>query len=148
MSSTVIRNARVFYQNQLVFNDVLIERGTIAKIGRVQTVEHEIDARGRLLLPGTIDVHVHFRDLDEAYKEDWYSGSCAAAAGGVTTVIDQPNTKPPVCDERSYFRKQRAARKSIIDYGINAAIDRLDTLEDMWPLNGLQGVLQFLLRFF
>ena len=134
MSSTVIRNARVFYQNQLVLNDVLIESGTIAKIGRVQTVEHEIDARGRLLLPGAIDVHVHFRDLDEAYKEDWYSGSCAAAAGGVTTVIDQPNTKPPVCDERSYFRKQRAARKSIIDYGINAAIDRLDTLEDMWQL--------------
>jgi dihydroorotase len=77
---------------------------------------------------------VHFRDLDEAYKEDWYSGSCAAAAGGVTTVIDQPNTKPPVCDERSYFRKQRAARKSVVDYGINAAIERLDQLDDLWRL--------------
>ncbi len=134
MSSTVIRNARVFYQNQVVLSDVLIESGTIAKIGSVETAEHKLDARGRLLLPGAIDVHVHFRDLDEAYKEDWYSGSCAAAAGGVTTVIDQPNTKPPVCDERSYFRKQRAARKSIVDYGINAAIDRLDQLEDLWQL--------------
>jgi len=134
MSSTVIRNARVFCKNHVVLSDVLIESGTIAKIGSVRAGGQKIDARGRLLLPGAIDVHVHFRDLDEAYKEDWYSGSCAAAAGGVTTVIDQPNTKPPVCDERSYFRKQRAARKSVVDYGINAAIERLDQLDDLWRL--------------
>jgi dihydroorotase len=134
MSRIVIRNARVFYRNQVVLSDVLIESGTIAKIGRVRLGGQEIDARGRLLLPGAIDVHVHFRDLNEAYKEDWYSGSCAAAVGGVTTVIDQPNTKPPVCDERSYFRKQRAARKSVVDYGINAAIERYDLLEDLWRL--------------
>jgi dihydroorotase len=134
MSTTVIRNARVFCRNQVVLSDVLIESGTIAKIGSVRAGGQEIDARGRLLLPGAIDVHVHFRDLDEAYKEDWYSGSCAAAAGGVTTVIDQPNTKPPVCDERSYFRKQRAARKSVVDYGINAGIERFDQLDDLWRL--------------
>jgi dihydroorotase, multifunctional complex type len=134
MSPTVIRNARVFCRNQVVLSDVLIESGTIAKIGSVPAGGPEIDARGRLLLPGAIDVHVHFRDLDEAYKEDWYSGSCAAAAGGVTTVLDQPNTKPPVCDERSYFRKQRSARKSVVDYGINAAIDRFDQLDDLWRL--------------
>jgi len=84
-----------------------------------------------LLLPGAIDAHVHFRDLGEVYKEDWYSGSCAAAAGGVTTVIDQPNTKPAICGQSSYFAKQRAARKSVVDYGINAAIDRVDQLEDV-----------------
>jgi dihydroorotase len=134
MSPTVIRNARVFHRNQVVLSDVLIESGMIAKIGSVHAGGQEIDARGRLLLPGAIDVHVHFRDLDEAYKEDWYSGSCAAAAGGVTTVVDQPNTKPPVCDERSYFRKQRAARKSIVDYGINAAIESLDQLDGLWRL--------------
>src|SRR5665811_2321192 len=103
MIQTVIRNARVFCRNQVVICDVLIERGIIAKIGSVRAGGPEIDARVRLLLPGAIDGHVHFRDLDEAYKEDWYSGSCAAAAGGVTTVIDQPNSKPPVCDERAYF---------------------------------------------
>ena len=134
MSQTVIRNARVFCRNQVVLSDVLIERGIIAKIGSVRAGEQEIDARGRLLLPGAIDAHVHFRDLDEAYKEDWYSGSCAAAAGGVTTVIDQPNSKPPVCDERSYFRKQRAARKSVVDYGINAGIEKLDQIDDLWRL--------------
>ena len=134
MSSTVIRNARVFCRNQVALSDVLIESGKITKIGSVRAGGQGIDAGGRLLLPGAIDVHVHFRDLDEAYKEDWYTGSCAAAAGGVTTVIDQPNTKPPVCDARSYFRKQRAARKSVVDYGINAAIDRPDQLDDLWRL--------------
>jgi len=134
MSITVIRNARVFYKRHIVVRDVLIKNGIITKIGRVGTGEQAIDARGRLLLPGAIDVHVHFRDLGEVYKEDWYSGSCAAAAGGVTTVIDQPNTKPVTCDEGSYFAKQRAARKSVIDYGINGAINRLDQLEDVWRL--------------
>lgn len=134
MGTTVIRNAKAFCGNQIILRDVLIENGTIAKIGYIHKGETEIDARGLLLLPGAIDVHVHFRDLHEAYKEDWYSGSCAAAAGGVTTVIDQPNTKPPVHDERSYFQKQRAARKSVVDYGINAAIERLDQLENLWRL--------------
>jgi dihydroorotase len=134
MSTTVIRNAKIFCGNETIFGDLLVENGTIAKIGYVRKGETEIDAHGLLLLPGAIDVHVHFRDLNEAYKEDWYSGSCAAAAGGVTTVIDQPNTNPPVHDERSYFQKQRAARKSVIDYGINAAIERLDELENLWRL--------------
>jgi dihydroorotase len=134
MSTTVIRNAKVFHKSRIVVRDVLIESGTITKIGRVRAGEQVLDARGRLLLPGAIDAHVHFRDLGEVYKEDWYSGSCAAAAGGVTTVIDQPNTKPAICDEGSYFAKQRAARKSVVDYGINAAIDRLDQLEDVWRL--------------
>jgi dihydroorotase len=134
MSATVIRNAKVFHKSHIVVRDVLIESGTITKIGHIRSGDQAIDARGRLLLPGAIDAHVHFRDLGEAYKEDWYSGSCAAAAGGVTTVIDQPNTKPATCDDRSYFAKQRAARKSVVDYGINAAIDRLEQLEDVWRL--------------
>jgi dihydroorotase len=139
MSTTVIRNAKVFYGNRIIRRDVLIENGRIIEIGYVRKGETEIDAQGLLLLPGAIDVHVHFRDLKEAYKEDWYSGSCAAAAGGVTTVIDQPNTKPPVYDESSYVRKQRAARKSVVDYGINAAIERLNQLETLWRL----GVVAF-----
>jgi dihydroorotase len=137
MSTTVIRNAKVFCGNRIIRRDVLIENGTIAEIGYVRKGETEIDAQGLLLLPGAIDVHVHFRDLKEAYKEDWYSGSCAAAAGGVTTVIDQPNTKPPVHDERSYVQKQRAARKSVVDYGINVAIERPDQLETLWRLGAV-----------
>jgi len=118
---------------------MLIEGGKIARVAKQLSGEQIIDAGGQLILPGAIDVHVHFRDLGEAYKEDWYTGSCAAAAGGVTTVIDQPNTQPPVTDQTSYVAKQAVARKSIVDYGINAAIDKLDELEELWRL----GVIAF-----
>ncbi|MEV6022812.1 dihydroorotase family protein [Streptomyces sp. NPDC052036] len=58
-----------------------------------------IDARGRYVLPGLIDSHVHFRTPGLEYKEDWEHGSAAALAGGVTTVMDMPNTRPPGLDE-------------------------------------------------
>ena len=80
----------------------------------------EIDARGMLVLPGAIDAHVHFRDPGPNYKEDWASGSAAAAAGGVTTVIDQPNTIPRTLDARSFAEKLDIARhRSLVDYCLN-----------------------------
>ena len=54
-----------------------------------------LDASGLHVLPGAIDVHVHFRDPGYPHKEDWASGTAAAAFGGVTTVFDMPNTIPP-----------------------------------------------------
>ena len=70
-----------------------------------------------LVLPGAIDAHVHFRDPGPNYKEDWASGSLAAAAGGVTTVIDQPNTDPETHDARSFELKLDLARhRSIVDF--------------------------------
>ncbi|MGW2718344.1 dihydroorotase [Streptomyces sp. NPDC001492] len=58
-----------------------------------------LDATGRYVLPGLIDSHVHFRTPGLEYKEDWEYGSAAALAGGVTTVMDMPNTRPPGLDE-------------------------------------------------
>lgn len=55
-----------------------------------------IDATGLLVLPGLVDMHVHLREPGMTEKEDFASGTSAAAAGGVTTVVDMPNTKPPV----------------------------------------------------
>src|SRR5690554_5675471 len=57
-----------------------------------------IDATGLWLLPGAVDVHVHFRDPGLVESEDFLTGSAAAALGGVTTVLDMPNTLPPVGD--------------------------------------------------
>jgi dihydroorotase len=139
MNAIAIKNAKIYYRDQVVAAEMLVEDGKIARVAKQVSGEQTIDAGGKLVLPGAIDVHVHFRDLGEAYKEDWYTGSCAAAAGGVTTVIDQPNTQPPVIDQTSYAKKQAAARKSLVDYGINAAIDKLDQLEALWRL----GVIAF-----
>ncbi|MBQ2238781.1 MAG: amidohydrolase family protein, partial [Lachnospiraceae bacterium] len=78
--------------------DVLIEEDKIVRIARYidENADEIIDARGKFVMPGFIDLHVHFRDPGFTHKEDIISGSKAAAAGGVTTVCAMPNTKPAV----------------------------------------------------
>ena len=78
--------------------DVLIEEDKIVRIARYidENADEVIDARGKFVMPGFIDLHVHFRDPGFTHKEDIISGSKAAAAGGVTTVCAMPNTKPAV----------------------------------------------------
>lgn len=101
------------------------ESGTIAAVGQKLTTEgddEEIDASGKLLLPGAIDTHVHFREPGYPHKETWETGSQSAAAGGVTTVVDQPNTSPPTIDGASFDLKADLAAKSYVDYGINGGV--------------------------
>jgi dihydroorotase len=84
--------------------------------------ERVVDARGRHLLPGAVDVHVHFREPGGSHKETWTSGSRGAAAGGVTTVVDQPNTAPPTVDGDAFDEKADLAADSLVDYGINGGV--------------------------
>lgn len=78
--------------------DVLIEDGRIEAIGRSLTdqADRVIDAAGLVVSAGLVDMHVHFRDPGQTYKEDIVTGTAAAAHGGVTTVACMPNTKPAV----------------------------------------------------
>ena len=78
--------------------DILIEDGIIREIGKNIDKENEatIDAKGKIIAPGLIDVHVHFREPGFTYKEDIISGSNAAARGGFTTVVCMANTNPAV----------------------------------------------------
>jgi carbamoyl-phosphate synthase/aspartate carbamoyltransferase/dihydroorotase len=74
-----------------------------------------------LILPGLIDPHVHLREPGGTHKEDWYSGTCAALAGGITTVLAMPNTKPPLVDTDSLaLSLNAAAQKAVCDYGVYA----------------------------
>lgn len=131
MTTTAITNGKIFYRGHIIEADILIEDEKIKTIAKNVRADETINAKGQLVLPGAIDVHVHFRDLEEAYKEDWYSGSCSAAAGGVTTVIDQPNTIPRTGDVTSYYDKRAAARSSVVDYGINACIDNFENAKQL-----------------
>jgi dihydroorotase-like cyclic amidohydrolase len=73
----------------------------------------------RIRLPGLIDVHVHLREPGYTYKEDFYSGTAAALAGGVTTVLDMPNTTPPTATPDRLIEKARlAAAKAVCDVGL------------------------------
>ena len=139
MPDILIKNTRIYYNNSLQPAEIIIEGGKVAKIGRdlrVSSSDTIIDAEGALTLPAGIDVHVHFREPGMAIKENWYTGSCAAAAGGITTVIDQPNTIPPTTDRRSFEQKLKLARKkSIIDFGINGGVtSNIEKLEELWKL--------------
>ena len=79
--------------------DIVIDEGKIKKIGKYQRGEEYdriIEAKGLVVAPGLIDVHVHFRDPGLTYKEDIQTGAAAAKKGGFTTVVTMANTKPPV----------------------------------------------------
>ncbi|EMA67753.1 dihydroorotase [Halorubrum aidingense JCM 13560] len=105
--------------------DVRIREGAIEAVGEgldADAGERVVDARGRHLLPGAIDVHVHFREPGGSHKETWASGSRSAAAGGVTTVVDQPNTSPPTVDGDAFDEKAALAAASHVDYGINGGV--------------------------
>ncbi|ERH06290.1 MAG: dihydroorotase related cyclic amidohydrolase, partial [Halonotius sp. J07HN4] len=84
--------------------------------------ESVIDAEKKLLLPGAIDAHVHFREPGDPHKETWGTGTKSAAAGGVTTVIDMPNTSPPTTTGGHFDTKAAAAEAACIDYGLNGGV--------------------------
>jgi len=126
----VVKNGRVFTAKGQMSTEVWVKDGRIAALGGAHRAEESIDARGMLVLPGAIDVHVHFRDPGPNYKEDWASGSASAAAGGVTAVIDQPNTVPRTMDARSFEEKLEIARhRSSIDFALNGGPGKIDELK-------------------
>ncbi|MBE5876793.1 MAG: dihydroorotase [Lachnospiraceae bacterium] len=85
--------------------DIIVEAGRIVKIcpvGQIKnTADKEIDAKGMIVAPGLVDVHVHFRDPGFTYKEDIETGAKAALAGGFTSVVLMANTKPAVDNEET-----------------------------------------------
>lgn len=95
--------------------DIRIEKGTIIEIEkdideRKFPGEEIIDARGKVLVPGLVDVHVHFRDPGQTYKEDLESGSQAAIAGGFTSVVQMANTSPKIDDKEKIIDHYKKAR--------------------------------------
>lgn len=96
MSSILIKNGRIVDENRDQTGDVLIRDGIIEKIADdiSECADTVIDAAGKAVLPGLIDMHVHLRDPGYTYKEDILSGCEAAAAGGVTGIACMPNTSP------------------------------------------------------
>lgn len=127
-----IKNGKVYANGLIQEYDLWIKDGKIAAIGGSFRAEENINARGQIILPGAVDIHVHFRDPGYTYKEDWESGSTSAAAGGVTTVVDQPNTNPATLDSKSFRLKlDLAKRNSVVDFCLNGGPGQIDQLVDM-----------------
>ncbi|HKT79761.1 MAG TPA: dihydroorotase family protein [Vicinamibacterales bacterium] len=105
-----------------------------------------VDAAGRVVVPGFIDTHVHFRDPGLTYKEDFTTGSMAAAAGGVTCVVDMPNNKPGINTTERFRNKLSTIKdKSVVDYGLYAGATNLGEIPGMLEA-GAVGVKIFMVR--
>ncbi len=119
---TVITGGTVVSETASLEAAVAIDGGRIVAVGDpalMPSAREIIDATDKMVLPGIIDVHVHFREPGMTHKEDWETGSRAAAAGGVTTVFEMPNTDPPVDTvEHFQLKKDIAERKSLVDFGL------------------------------
>ncbi|MCF7792405.1 MAG: dihydroorotase family protein [Candidatus Cloacimonetes bacterium] len=118
--------------------NILIEDELISYFG-AENPEHDkmIDCSNLFVLPGMIDPHVHVRDMEMAYKETWETASKAAIAGGITTIMDMPNTKPATIDLKGLAAKRKAAKKSHINYKfhLGAASHNLEEMKEILKSN-------------
>jgi len=117
-SELLIKNGRVIdpANNIDKICDLLIVDGKIASVGKIEKhAQTVIDASGKLVTPGLIDIHVHFREPGDEEEETIASGSAAAVAAGFTSVVCMPNTRPPIENETDVeyiHRKGRQTRKT------------------------------------
>ena len=120
MSLTLIKNANIVNEGKTFRNDILIDGEFISKIGTNLSVPDNatiIEAEGKYLLPGAIDDQVHFREPGLTHKANIATESRAAAAGGITTYIEMPNTIPQAPNEIELEKKFETARKtSYVNY--------------------------------
>ncbi len=122
----IVKNGTIVTPLASLRGHVLIKDGKVLEVivrDDLPQAREVIDANGLHVLPGLIDPHVHFRVPGLDYKEDFDTGSQAAAAGGITTVIDMPNVVPPTSNIEGFQAKVACARgRSYVDYGIYAVI--------------------------
>lgn len=118
----VIRNGKIVSHDAIIDASIAIKDGIVLAVGAddaMPPAKESFDARGLHVLPGAIDDHVHFRDPGYPHKEDWESGTAAAAFGGVTCVFDMPNTIPPTGTGEILAAKHAiAASKAHVDFGL------------------------------
>ena len=130
--ATRIAGGDVMVRGQLVRADLLIDDGKVAAIiapDASATAAETVDATDRLVLPGIVDTHAHTREPGYTHKEDFLTASQAAAAGGITTMVDMPNVEPPTDTVGTFVEKREiASAKSIIDWGHFAAGTKLDEI--------------------
>ena len=139
MTDWLIVNAEIINEGRRTFGDISIRDGRIHRIGRSLTAHgnaNVLDANGRWLLPGMIDDQVHFREPGLTYKADIESESRACVAGGITSYMEMPNTRPPATNRAALEAKYtRAAEVSRVNYAfyLGATNDNLEDIRTLDP---------------
>ncbi|TWU36598.1 Dihydroorotase [Novipirellula aureliae] len=143
MTRTLFRNARIVLPQFILDGSVLVEDGKIVDVdaGELANADETVDCQGRYLMPGVIDDQVHFREPGLTHKEDLSTASHACAAGGVTSFLEMPNTKPAAITVEGVRQKEAiAAQKSIVNYGfyIGATPSNLEELAKASDVPGIK----------
>ncbi|MGQ9679389.1 MAG: allantoinase AllB [Candidatus Bathyarchaeia archaeon] len=139
-----IRNGKIYTPEGFLEASLYIDEGKIIGITKRELIDSDetIDAGGGFILPGMIDMHVHLRDPGSPEREDFESGTRAAACGGVTTIADMPNTTPPVTTLEAFEHKRKAIKdKAIVDYALIAGAGEIG--EDVLRSMGRAGAVAF-----
>ena len=131
----VLKNCRL--ADEVGEHFIKVDDGKITGISKTPLEAAEsIDIEGNYVLPGFIDPHIHFRDPGLTQKEDFKTGSMAAANGGFATVIDMPNTLPKTNTYRALEEKIKIAKsKSVVNFELQVGHSDLDEMKKMMKLN-------------
>jgi allantoinase len=135
---TVVAGGTLATERGVLRADLVIEDGRVAALcapGAGGPADELIDAAGLVVLPGAIDPHAHFEDPGHTEREDFTTGTMAAAAGGITTVIEHPLTYPPVTTAALYREKREMAKaKVVVDFGLWGALTApsIPEIADQW----------------
>lgn len=139
-----IRNGLIVNPYQTFLGSVLIKNGRIVSLldhsMPLPKAKRIIDVGGKYVLPGAIDPHVHFNDPGYMEAEDFYTGTCSAAAGGVTTIFDMPLTNPlPATAETFQAKINEVSSKAVVNFGLWGALTKsnLPELEEMIHLGAI-----------
>lgn len=136
----ILKDGTVFYEGKFKKLNIYTHGKFIKGIGkRIKSKSQQIiDCKGKYIIPGVIDAHVHMREPGATHKEDFLSGSKAAAVGGVTTFLDMPNTIPPTTDKKTLNEKRKLAKKSMVNYGFFVLAG------NTWGIDNIAGTKFFL----
>lgn len=145
MADLVVKNGKIVGPTSIIEANLVVTDGKIVDITKQKTdCEEYIDASGLYVIPGLIDAHVHFRDFGDSKKGTWKTESRAAAAGGVTTVLEMPNNKPSINTiDRLDEKRELATKNSLVDFGLYFGAQD-DNLDEVKKLKNVAGVKFFL----
>ena len=133
MATTLIKNATIVNEGNIFQSDVFLQNGIIQEISENidRIAEQVVDATGKHLIPGVIDDQVHFREPGLTHKAEIYTEAKAAVAGGITSFMEMPNTKPQSLTQELLEEKfQRASQVSLANYTFFMGVSN-DNIEEV-----------------
>lgn len=146
---TLVRGGTVVTEAGTVSGNILIEDGRILGITEAQDADEVIDAAGKIVMPGAVDIHTHM-DLDVGIArviDDFYSGTVAAACGGTTTIVDHLAFGPKGCSPWHQIREYHrlADGNAAVDYGFHGVLQHVndEALDDMAAIAREEGITSF-----